>query len=348
MGEDLMNLSALDATQVDRPVEPAVKVAVEEVGEVEVHVNDTTPGEDLMNLSALDATQVDRPVEPAVKVAVEEVGEAHVKDTTPGEGLMNLSALDASQVDQPVEPAVKVAVEEVGEALAEAAVPRPTEMAGAEKESYGEDLEAELFGDSPQRAVQASGADDGADTAGVSQIVDSVGRERLIAAIAEIICEGCDLDSLSMKKVYTGLEERSLLDANSLDQDLKAELQVMVKNRVEELTENGEDEEDEGNDERHGKREKKRRRRHRERGDQDDAETPDKQSKRSRREARRLREALQVPLAVDVAGTQFLAEPRVTASGKPGYMATHKVITEVGGRRVQLQCLIQCAVITEV
>lgn len=286
--------------------------------------------------------------------------EAHVSDRTPGEAIIDSIAPGAAQVDRLAEPAVEVAVQNVGEAPAEAqqtTAPSTTDKVAADKDAASEEnLEDELFGDSSQNDAQASCAANGVDGSGANQMLASVGRERLTAAIAEIIPESStmnDLNSLSMKKVYLELEGRSLLDLSTLDQDSKTELQLMVKNRIDELTSTPTDDEgvaDDDEDRKKRKKEKKekKRRRRREQGEHDDAETPAKQARRSRRAASNAREALAEPLFVDVAGTQFQAMPRATASGKPGYMATQKIIAQVGGRTLQLQCLIQCAVIGEV
>lgn len=187
-------------------------------------------------------------------------------------------------------------------------------------------MEAELFGDADEVTMSKD---------------EPVDENRLSEEIASYLHEGCDLESLSMKKVYEELGNRLKVDVETFTDDFKQKVKAIVTKRVQSLTSALADADTPANDE-----DDKHKKRRRTKGDQADGDTPVKPSKKSRRAAESKRGPVGEPLSIAVAGTKFLAQPRETPSGKLGYYGTGVVIAELDGKKVEMQCMFQCAVIS--
>merc|ERR1712113_1201329 len=62
-----------------------------------------------------------------------------------------------------------------------------------------------------------------------------VGLQKLTEEIHAIVGPGCDLQTVSISRVFQELEERLQLDTTSLDEALKTQLRSVMTERVQEL-----------------------------------------------------------------------------------------------------------------
>lgn len=159
------------------------------------------------------------------------------------------------------------------------------------------------------------------------------GIARLTEEIHAIIGEDCDLETLKIGQVFTQLEERLSLDATSLEATMKDQLREVIVMRVQDISAKA------SNAERSETREKGTSRKRNASQAGVSNVTPTKQPRK-----RIVQDG--EPMSATVAGTAMELRPRQTASGNLGYFGTQKIFAEVGGQKVEMQCMIHCAVLT--